>query len=304
MDPDLQANTTKNPPRKVKFAPKRPPKREPKPIPTKVEKAENDIDAAKAEQLLRRFNEASLRDQKPKVERKVGPTQVSFGFGGSSSSTLKSYGVPKAINNKQGSSSEGECGFEQQREYKEPWDYYTYYPVTLPLRRPYAGNPGMSPQQLDEEEFGEDSLASAYDENVTKPAEELGLLDEDTEDSMLFFQLPSSMPMLNKPAYDEVKGPENNGKPVKGKAPSRNPCSLESLPAGHMGKMLVYKSGAVKLKLGETLYDVSSGLNCVFAQDVVAVNTDEKQCCNFGELKRRAVITPDIDIILDSMAEL
>ncbi|CAA0814225.1 RNA polymerase III RPC4 [Striga hermonthica] len=298
MDHDLQANTTKNPPRKVKFAPKRPPKREPKPIPPKVDKAENDIDAAKAEQLLRRFNEASLRDQKPKVERKVGPTQVSFGFGGSSSSTLKSYGVPKAINNKQGSSSEGV--FEQQREYKEPWDYYTYYPVTLPLRRPYAGNP----ETLDEEEFGEDSQASAYDENVTKPAEELGLLDEDTEDSMLFFQLPSSMPMLNKPTDDEAKGPENNGKPAKGKAPSLKACSLEALPAGHMGKLLVYKSGAVKLKLGETLYDVSSGLNCVFAQDVFAVNTDEKQCCNIGELKRRAVITPDIDSILDSMSEL
>lgn len=29
------------------------------------------------------------------------------------------------------------------------------------------------------------------------------------------------------------------------------------MPGGYMGKMLVYKSGAVKLKLGETLFDVS-----------------------------------------------
>lgn len=34
-------------------------------------------------------------------------------------------------------------------------------------------------------------------------------------------------------------------------------CSLQELPAGSMGKMLVYKSGAIKLKLGDILYDVS-----------------------------------------------
>lgn len=33
---------------------------------------------------------------------------------------------------------------------------------------------------------------------------------------------------------------------------------LENLPAGYMGKMLVYKSGAIKLKLGDILYDVSN----------------------------------------------
>lgn len=34
-------------------------------------------------------------------------------------------------------------------------------------------------------------------------------------------------------------------------------CSLQELPAGNIGKMLVYKSGAVKLKLGDILYNVS-----------------------------------------------
>ena len=33
--------------------------------------------------------------------------------------------------------------------------------------------------------------------------------------------------------------------------------SLEELSEGYMGKVLVYKSGAVKLKLGDALYDVS-----------------------------------------------
>jgi DNA-directed RNA polymerase III subunit RPC4 len=31
---------------------------------------------------------------------------------------------------------------------------------------------------------------------------------------------------------------------------------LENMPAGHMGKLLVYRSGVVKLRLGDTLYEV------------------------------------------------
>ena len=33
--------------------------------------------------------------------------------------------------------------------------------------------------------------------------------------------------------------------------------SLNDLPGGYMGKMLVYKSGKVKMKLGDAMFDVS-----------------------------------------------
>lgn len=51
-------------------------------------------------------------------------------------------------------------------------------------------------------------------------------------------------------------------------------------------------------------FQVSAGLDCAFGQDVVAINTEKKHCCNLGELNQRAVITPDIDSILDSISEL
>ncbi|MCE3052417.1 hypothetical protein HAX54_052566 [Datura stramonium] len=103
----------------------------------------------------------------------AGPTQVAFGYGGSSSS-LKSYGPLKGHNKVAGSMSDGGIGGQQvQKEYAEPWDYYTNYPVTLPLRRPYSGNPEL----LDEEEFGETSRSLTCDENSIKPAMELGLMD-------------------------------------------------------------------------------------------------------------------------------
>lgn len=61
---------------------------------------------------------------------------------------------------------------------------------------------------------------------------------------MFFLQLPAILPMVKHSATSNV--------------------SLDELPAGLMGKMLVYKSGAIKLKLGDTLYDVSVSLNYVF----------------------------------------
>lgn len=44
--------------------------------------------------------------------------------------------------------------------------------------------------------------------------------------------------------------------PSESKGAARK-TSFEELPKGYMGKMLVYRSGAIKLKLGDALYDVS-----------------------------------------------
>ncbi|PHT64570.1 hypothetical protein T459_28995 [Capsicum annuum] len=277
-------------PRKVRFAPKGPPRRAQKTVLPKPENVEADIDAAKAEELMKRFNEASTK-VKSKVEKK-GPTQVAFGYGGSSSS-VKSYGPFKGHNKVAGAMSDGNVGGQRvQKEYTEPWDYYTNYPVTLPVRRPYSGNPEL----LDEEEFGEASRSLTYDENSIKPAMELGLMEENLEEKMFFVQLPPAMPMLKQSVKTEGSEMAPSARPSKAKA-----SSLNELPAGFMGKMLVYKSGAVKLKLGETLYNVSPGMDCSFAQDVVAVNTEEKYCSNIGELTKRVIITPDVDSILDSI---
>ena len=49
---------------------------------------------------------------------------------------------------------------------------------------------------------------------------------------------------------------------------------------------------------------VSSGMACGFSQDVVAVNSAEKQCCIVGEPNKRAIITPDLDSILESVEDL
>lgn len=49
---------------------------------------------------------------------------------------------------------------------------------------------------------------------------------------------------------------------------------------------------------------VSPGSDCIFAQDVAAVNTTEKHCCVIGELGKRVVVTPDISSVLNSVIDL
>ena len=78
--------------------------------------------------------------------------------------------------------------------------------------------------------------------------------EENPEASMFFLQLPAKLPIVKQSPKSE--GPQT----ASSTDPADKSCSLDELPAGFMGKMLVYKSGAVKLKLGDTIYDVSRNL--------------------------------------------
>ncbi|KAF9613368.1 hypothetical protein IFM89_007446 [Coptis chinensis] len=287
------------PTRKVRFAPKAPTRRPSKPTALKSE-VKAEVDSAQTIELLRRINDGSGRGR-PNVEKKSAPVQIAFGQG-SASSFIKSYGPPK--NRSQGAVSEcdassGHASVQMaEKVYKEPWDYYSYYPVSAPMRRPYSGNPVL----LDEEEFGEASATFDYDESYVNPAEELGLMDGGAEERILFLQLPASLPFVKRSASAEGNEMANNSKASKAAGRSEKGCTLEELPPGLMGKLLVYKSGAVKLKLGDHLYDVSPGSDCIFSQDVIAVNTEEKHFCVVGELNKHAVVIPDLDSFLGGVS--
>lgn len=66
-----------------------------------------------------------------------------------------------------------------------------------------------------------------------------------------------------------------------------------------MGKILVYKSGKVKMKLGDVHFDGAAGSNLSFAQEAVAVDTREKLYSSLGEVGKVAIVTPDIGCLLD-----
>ncbi|GJM85100.1 hypothetical protein PR202_ga01522 [Eleusine coracana subsp. coracana] len=143
------------------------------------------------------------------------------------------------------------------KKHDDPWDYTsTNYPVTLPMlqRRPYSRDP-----DLDEDEFGQSS-SKAHDGELTA-AEELGLMVRMDEPQLLFFQLPRSLPLQRQPdQVDEADTDTNVDVNAKSEGDNRKKrhypihgCKLRELPGGLMGKILVYRSGKVKMKLSDAL---------------------------------------------------
>lgn len=275
----------------LKFAPKKPPKKPAKVVP-KTEPVEESKDEIIDKELLMKLKTSQSTDpfgRRPKIEKKEINTQVAFGQGNSSYArsfpTRKYSAAPKA-----------------PKEYVDPWDYtHSDYPITLPLRRPYSGDPEI----LDEEEFGENSASRAQDGELTA-AEELGLMDWSDTPQLLFFQLPASLPLPKQmeSAEEPNTGSEENVEPATSSKVARGQTlpgsKIKDLPGGLMGKILVYKSGKVKMKIGDALFDVSPGSNCMFVQEAVAINTRENHCCTLGEVSKRAVVTPDVGYLLGS----
>ncbi|XP_015877810.3 uncharacterized protein LOC107414218 [Ziziphus jujuba] len=328
MEQDGSSSTTR---KKLRFAPKPPPRRKPRPPPPKKEAGDEDVDEAKeAKSLLRQFNE-NLTRRGSRAEKKSS-VQVAFGPGATHSSSIRTFGVDKARNSYKSSdvepkvseSSDSEkiisplpldkagtgAALEEVRdlstqtvkkEYKEPWDYnHSYYPITLPLRPPYSGDPEL----LNEAEFGEAARNKEYDETAIHPASELGLMEENGERKMFFFQLPATLPMVKQSASSKGKEKVGSSTSSGSVGASSKGSKLEELHGGCMGKMLVYKSGAVKLKLGDTLFDVSPGSDFQVSQNVVAINTAKKECNVLGELNKLVVVSPDVCSVLNSVIDL
>eukprot|EP01018_Ginkgo_biloba_P031813 Gb_08322 [translate_table: standard] len=273
-----------------------------------------------------------------KITTLAAPVRVAFGYGGTTTGRAAA-GFAKGGGGGGGGSGGGGSSFrgadkkpsvedgiegrilihdktgKPMKEYVEPLDYSTYYPITLPLRKPYSGKSEL----LDEEEFGEGS-ANTFDEDSVVPAQELGLRNESEEDKLLFFQLPSSLPLGKLPVAKTEKAPETsssaNGKSGNSSvdntasssdaksASSEGSSILKDIPTGFMGKLLVYESGAVKMQLGDILFDAVPGADCIFAQDVAAVNSVTKHCCFLGEMNKRVILVPDVDSLLCNTLEI
>ena len=169
------------------------------------------------------------------------------------------------------------------RKNVEVFDLERYFPVTLPLRPPS----NVEMRMLDDEEFGGEEVE--VDEDEVEPARELDLMERSNEDMLFFFQIPTALPQLVK---------DSNGKVGQ----TTGAVQLEKLHKGSMGKLVVYESGAVKLKLGSVLLDALPGTECMFAQELAAVNTTSKTCCFLGDVTKRVILTPDVNSVISDGA--
>ena len=73
------------------------------------------------------------------------------------------------------------------------------------------------------------------------------------------------------------------------------------LQEGKIGRLLIYKSGKVKMKVGDIVMDVSSGSECSFLQDVVVVDANNKQAFVMGSVQKRMVCVPNLTQLLSGL---
>jgi hypothetical protein len=74
--------------------------------------------------------------------------------------------------------------------------------------------------------------------------------------------------------------------------------TLTDLSSGYMGEMMVYKSGKVKLKLGDILLDVSPGTEFSFQEQIAYISASDRSCHVLGDIKSHLTCTPDIEYLL------
>lgn len=71
---------------------------------------------------------------------------------------------------------------------------------------------------------------------------------------------------------------------------------------GIIGQLEVYRSGAVKMRLGnDILLDVSGATQPSFLQQAVHLDMDHKQLHVLGEVNKRFVVSPDVSTLLAAM---
>ncbi|KAG2602464.1 DNA-directed RNA polymerase III subunit RPC4-like isoform X3 [Panicum virgatum] len=188
-----------------------------------------------------------------------------------------------------------QSGVHKQNQSK-PLQIPRSFPVTVHSGKFDSEESDDDDNDNEDVEFQETQPSSIECEASTRPAEELHLLhqEQDSKERMFLFQLPKSLPLPRRSSNIVERKGKATGKEVK------EGSNLQQLPQGYLGKMLVYKSGKVKMKLGDVMFDVNPGAESRMPQHVVALNTQEEHCCLLGEIENRHVIvTPDVDSLLN-----
>lgn len=71
---------------------------------------------------------------------------------------------------------------------------------------------------------------------------------------------------------------------------------------GVIGQLEVYRSGAVKMRLGnDILLNVSEATRALFLQQAVHLDMENKRLHVIGEVNKRYVVSPDLDTLLSAM---
>ncbi|KAL0095163.1 RNA polymerase III RPC4-domain-containing protein [Phycomyces blakesleeanus] len=144
------------------------------------------------------------------------------------------------------------------------------------------------------------------------PAQHIFAVDEDknlvsvADDELLFFQLPSLLPRFKQPESEkpvpaEDEEPESEDAKKERLEKESRGLDIDKLNEGRIGKLVIYKSGKMKLKIGDVYLDIAQGTRSTFLENVMVVdaNTDQtKKAIELGHIVQKFVCAPDMDNLL------
>jgi hypothetical protein len=132
-------------------------------------------------------------------------------------------------------------------------------------------------------------------------------LFENNSKGVFVFQVAHTMP--GQVEEDEAKANdlEDDSPLVTNKKKPIKLCPLENLEEGKIGKMIRYKSGKIKLFLGDAAaYDIFPAINVDYRQDAVSINANKEQrsasIYSLGEVQKQFHMSPDYEWLVDKIA--
>ncbi|KAF9268993.1 hypothetical protein L218DRAFT_953555 [Marasmius fiardii PR-910] len=161
-------------------------------------------------------------------------------------------------------------------------------------------------------------------EDIIEDFNQQANLDEDPslrQDRLYFFQFPSPFPSF-KPQSSLNPEPSNPEPSTSNPTPKKVSFASDVKPEkpdpsdskknqeqgseqsldGIIGRLEVYRSGAVKMRLANgILLDVAASTQPSFLQHAVAVDSGETRMVVLGEINKHFTVSPDVDALLAAM---
>ncbi|KAJ1306972.1 hypothetical protein OPQ81_007952 [Rhizoctonia solani] len=190
-----------------------------------------------------------------------------------------------------------------------------------------------------EEETDGKLLANALDLSESEEEEEMEDLVEDflanthgddtfstSQNKLYYFQFPQPFPTFELPlkqaedvemtdpdstsagkgkqkvtfAEDTLSGDEDTSTQPKPQVKSEDGTPKPS--GGKIGQLEIYRSGLVRIRLGDGIVmEVTAATQPSFLQHAVYHDQDKKRLVVLGEVNRRFIASPDIDLLLEDM---
>lgn len=118
----------------------------------------------------------------------------------------------------------------------------------------------------------------------------------------VLFQLPDMLPQKLPDDEEEVM---NKGEDTETKAVPPKLSSLEHFSEGVIGKLIRYRSGKVKLMIGDYLYDIDNAISTDFQQHAVSISSNPQErsanMYSLGEITAKYNVIPDWNWLFDKV---